>query len=304
MRMNLPVRYAALTLVFSVAGGCSDPKPTPDPDPAPKAEGKKEDPTAPDKPALSEFTPIPFEGNHLPLTPRTLTEAQVDELIKGIDIKLRGPGFRRITFDLQYGPELNLNPGPSGMRPTFEGTDMVIDLRTVQIKDGSIIEIDRYGGSSQTWMPEEKRFRDSRKVNLKDDVKKGTLDRVEGDVVLQFAVDTKALEFTRPEDTGKIKSEEIPIDGLTVTPFWDQRYFQIKFEAGSRDKIVHIRGIDEDGQELQIVSVGGLDSRKNPEAGRHAYHFADNGKKLRTIHFYAAPKVVERRIPFDLKMEE
>ena len=311
----------------ALLGACSDPEPEPKkPDPekpeAPasdpkggkeeKADTKRAPPVKPapkkenggEISAPSDFTPLKFEGNFLPLTPRTHSEAEIDELIKGIEVKLRGTGFRRINFDLHYGPELNLNPGPSGMRPTYEGTDLVIDLRTVQLKDGSTVEIDRYGGSSQTWLPEEKKFRDGRSVELKADIKSGTLEKVEGDVVLHFAVDTKAMEFTRPEDVSKIKSEDVPIDGLTVTPFWERRSFTVEFEAGSRNKIVHVRGIDEDGQELLITSVGGLDSRKSPDAGRHSYHFEDSGKKLARIQFFAAPKVVERRIPFDLKMAE
>ncbi len=297
--MKIRLFAATIPIILSLMG-CSDPKPDS------TSSNDNEEEAAPERSALSEFTPIPTESQFPTLTPRPLTEPQIDELIKGIKIELRGPGFRKVSFNLKYSAELNLNQGPSMTGATFEGTELELDLQSIVRKDGTTVQTaGKRSARSKKWVAEENQFHDSRGVELEEDIKKGTLDKVEGDIVLQLGVDIHGLEFTRPEElTPAIQSEEIPIEGLRVTPFWENRNVEIQFEAGSRNKIVHIRGIDEDGQELKITAIGGLDRRDNPEAGRHTYRFLDNGKKLQTIQFFAAPKVVERRVPFELQMAE
>lgn len=300
--------WILLMLISFGLVGCSEQSSPPQPA-APETNraqaSKPKAPPLPVAPVVSKFTPMEAPDRHLGLNPLILTEENITPLIEDIRIELNRSAFQKVIFTLQYGLLLNLNLGPPGLRPTYEGSELRLMVEEVKLKDGTTLPVsDKRPSQAQRWDSENSIFNDSREVPLKSDIKKGTLASAKGEMVIKAVTGTQAFEFKRPAETTTIKVETLPIDGFKAIPFWDQRRVELRFGENGRSKIVHVRGIDEDGQELKLVSVAGLESRSDTKAGRHSYTFGNNGKKLNMLQIYLAPKTIERRIPFDVKVKE
>lgn len=261
-------------------------------------EGTSTDGVTTDAVPLAEFTPLETPDGFLPLTPRTHTAEEAERLI-GEQLKFVSVsgGFGEVYVRMTYGPELNLNPGPPGMRPTSEGGSLSIQ-GTVHLKDGTTIPAGPKASSSQTWQPEDGTFLDSRGLKIEGEAKTRDIEKITGEVTLTLPVDTTFVELTpaSPADT------EV-VEGLVVTPNWKGHSIRIDFAEGSRRKIIHVRGIDASGQELLITSIGSATAWDDPQPGFQSVRFAPSEHDLARVQFFAAPEFIERVVPFELAPE-
>jgi len=91
------------------------------------------------------------------------------------------------------------------------------------------------------------------------------------------------------------------VAGLEAAPEWFGNSVTVSFARGARRKIVHVQGFDATGQELKLVSVGGLTRPEHPDAGRHSYRFENSGRALARVKIFAAPRFVTRVFPYELR---
>jgi len=255
-------------------------------------------PAPPEEPAaevkLSEYTPLEIQEGFLALNPRTQTEEEIDALIKEqLKFLPAAGGFNQVYVRMNYGPELNLNPGPGGSRLTYEGGSLAVE-GTVHLKDGSTLPAGPKAGISQTWKAEEGVFLDSRSVKVEGDVKTADIEKIVGTVTLTLPVGTEAIELTK----GEAGPTEMA-DGLTLSPNWEKQELAFEYGENGYRKVIHVVGIDANGKELKIIGRSGRQRLDHAPAGRTSFQFEDSGP-LERIHIYAAPKFVEREVPFEV----
>ncbi|MBK1828715.1 hypothetical protein [Haloferula rosea] len=266
-----------------------------------KESGAEAPPTEPEEPAaevvLTDYTPLEIPEGFLALSPRSQTEEEIDKLIaEQLKFVSVSGGFNEVYVRMSYGPELNLNPGPGGARPTYEGGALAIE-GVVHLKDGTTIPAGPKAGSSQTWQADKGTFRDSRGLKIDGEAKTRDIEKIVGEVTLTLPVRTQSIELTKD---GAATTEIA--DGLTLRPNWENQEVVVEYGENEYRKVLHVVGIDAAGKELKIVGRGGQQRLDHPGAGQTSFRFADTGP-LERIHVYAAPAFIERKIPFEMKPE-